>query len=205
MLILDYGTIFINPPDHLAVGVMGNNLQGTYWTYNNQTYYYCETTGPGFTIGELPQQFDVQAANIYSIHENEQYVPNLQATSTEPNPIISSNTPTQTAQPNQLTSPSPTMLGPTIQPVLPISFNLIADQPVLFVLIMLAIVISITVTVKTANPPKLKSPLNKTVSPESNRPKMADANLESNKFCIYCGSSNKSFALYCEKCGKKIA
>jgi len=29
MLILGYGTVFINPPDHLAVGVLGNNIPGT--------------------------------------------------------------------------------------------------------------------------------------------------------------------------------
>ena len=31
MLILGYDTVFINPPDHLAVGVLGNNLPGSYW------------------------------------------------------------------------------------------------------------------------------------------------------------------------------
>jgi hypothetical protein len=180
MLIMGYGTVFINPPDHLAVGVLGNNLQGTCCTCNNQTYYYCETTGVGFTIGELPQQFTGQTVNVYPIDESEQYVPNLQATSsTEPNP--------------------------TIQPVLPISVNLISGEPILFILIILAIVISITITVKTASKSKQRSPLNQTVSPEPSSPKVADANLETNKFCIYCGSSNKSFALYCEKCGKKIA
>ena len=25
------------------------------------------------------------------------------------------------------------------------------------------------------------------------------------KFCTYCGATNKSFAIYCEKCGKKIS
>jgi hypothetical protein len=206
MLILGYDTVFINPPDHLAVGVLGNNLQGTYWTCNNKTYYYCETTGVGFTIGELPQQFTGQTASVYPIDESEQYVPNLQATSsTEPNPIISSNTPTPTFQPNPMTSPSPTIPEPTIQPVLPISVNLISGDPILFTLIILAIVISITVTIKSASKPKQRSPLNQTLSPEPSSPNATDANLESNKFCIYCGSSNKSFALYCEKCGKKIA
>ncbi len=196
MLILGYGTVFINPPDHSAVGILGNNLQGTYWTYNNQTYYYCETTGIGFTIGELPQQFNGQTANVYPIDESEQYVPNLQATSAGPNPIIS---------PNPMTSSSPTIAGPTIQPVLPISLNLISDEPILFILIILAIAISITITIKTANRSKPRSLLNQTLSPEPSSPKVADANLESNKFCIYCGSNNKSSALYCEKCGKKIA
>ena len=207
MLILGYGTVFINPPDHLAVGVLGNNIQGTYWTYNNETYYYCETTGIGFTIGELPQQFTGQTANVYPIDYSEQYVPNLQATSSEPNPIIFSNTPTPTPtfQPNPMTSPSPTIAGPTIQPVLPISLNLISDEPILFILIILAIVISITITIKTANRSKPRSLLNQTLSPEPSSPNGADVNLESDKFCIYCGSNNKSFALYCEKCGKKIA
>jgi len=186
MLILGYGAVFINPPDHLAVGVLGNNLQGTYVTYNNQTYYYCETTGSGFTIGELPQQFTGQTVNVYPIDESDQYVPNLQSTSTELNPTVSPST-------------------PTIQSVLPMSVNLISSAPILFTLFILAIAISIAVTVKTEGKPKQRSPLNQTVSPETSSPKVADTNLEVNKFCIYCGSSNKSFALYCEKCGKKIA
>ena len=75
-LSLGYGTIFINPPSHLAVGVLGNDLKGTSWTYDNQTYYYCETTGSGFTIGMLPDQFNGQTANIYpnrhrsTVHSN---------------------------------------------------------------------------------------------------------------------------------------
>jgi uncharacterized membrane protein YvbJ len=28
--------------------------------------------------------------------------------------------------------------------------------------------------------------------------------MDTNKFCIFCGSSNKEYAAYCEKCGKKI-
>jgi len=182
MLILGYGAVFINPPDHLAVGILGNNLPGTSYICNNQTYYYCETTGPGFTIGQLPQQFTGQKVYVYPIDESEQYIPNLQATSS-------------------------TVPNPTIQPVLPISVNLIADEPILFILIILAIVVSIAITVKTASKSNRMPPLNQTVSSETSNPKVAEANLEINKykFCIYCGSSNKSFALYCEKCGKKIA
>jgi hypothetical protein len=188
MLFLGYGTIFLNPPDHLAVGILGNNLQGSYYIYNNQNYYYCETTGPGFTIGMLPQQFTTQTVNLYPIDVNMQYVPNLEATSlTQPNPTISAN-------------------PPTIEPVAPISINLIAEEPVLFTLIILAIAVSITITVKTAGNPKQKAPLNQTVSPSAgtSNSKTSDADLEVNKFCIYCGSGNKSCAMYCEKCGKKI-
>jgi hypothetical protein len=209
MLILGYGTVFINPPDHLAVGILGNNLQGTYWNFDNQTYYYCETTGIGFTIGELPQQFNGVTANIYAINTDEQYIPNLQTTSTQTNPFInpytSIPTPTPTFDPNPTTSSSPNITQPTIQPVLPMSLNLISADPIFFTLIMLAVVVAIFATVKTAGKSKQELTLAQAVSSDPSGLKTADSNLESSKFCIYCGSSNKSFALYCEKCGKKIA
>jgi hypothetical protein len=75
VIILNYEAIFISPPSHYAVGVWGTNLQGTYWTYNSKNYYYCETTGNNFRIGELPSEFRDLSANLYSIDENEQYVP----------------------------------------------------------------------------------------------------------------------------------
>ncbi len=203
MLIIGYDTVFINPPDHLAVGILGNNLQGTYWPFNNKTYYYCETTGVGFKIGDLPDQFKDQTANVYAINTAQQYVPDLSGSSLiEPNPTIFSAIPT--SEPSPLASPSPTIAGPTIQPVLPLSFNLISGEPVLFVLIVLAIVISITITVKSAGKSKPSLSLNQTASTEPSASTMADTALESNKFCIYCGSSNKSFAIFCEECGKKI-
>ena len=76
ILTLGYGAVFINPTDHLAVGVLGNNLHGTYWTHNNQTYYYAETTGVGFTIGQLPDEFQGQTAYVYDIDQSKQYIPN---------------------------------------------------------------------------------------------------------------------------------
>ncbi len=196
-LLMDYGTVFISPPDHLAVGVLGNNLGGSYWTYNNQTYYYCETTGAGFKIGQLPDQFIDQKAFVYSIDDSQQYIPNYQATSaTQTDPTIIPGTPAPTTeptiQPNQTTPPA--ISQPTIQPVQPLSLNLISDSPFLFIIIAAAIGISIAVTIKTAKSSK------ETPSP----PQMKNEIVDEGKFCVYCGSSNKSFASYCERCGKKI-
>ena len=221
-LSLGYGAVFINPPDHLAVGVLGDNLQGTYWTYQNQTYYYAETTGVGFKLGDLPDEFKGKSAYIYPIDENKQFVVNSQAAYTiAPNPSISpytANTPTSAPTQNSGTVPtgSPDITQPTIQPVQPISLNLISDYPVLFIVIVAAIVFSIVITVKTATSkqPKSKQIVSSepSISPTENQniseEKLLDnteTNNEATKFCIYCGSSNKSFALYCEKCGKKIA
>jgi hypothetical protein len=219
---LGYGAVFINPPDHLAVGVLGNNLQGTYWTYQNQTYYYAETTGVGFKVGDLPDEFKGKSAYVYPIDENNQFVVNSQSGFTiAPDPSISPYNPnsTTTAAPTQNSGTSPTtspdITQPTIQPVQPISLNLISDYPILFIVIVAAIVFSIILTVKTATnkQPKAK----KMVSPEPSVSQIGNQNIsedeppsnkdtieETTKFCIYCGESNKSFASYCEKCGKKI-
>lgn len=74
-LIMGYGAVYINPPEHYAVGVLGDNLQGSYYTYNEKTYYYCETTGDGWEIGEIPQEFKDEKARIYEIKIYQQYVP----------------------------------------------------------------------------------------------------------------------------------
>ena len=74
-LIMNYSTVYINPPKHYAVGVLGKDLPGYYWTYNNKTYYYCETTGEGFKIGEIPDEYKDAKAYIYDIKEYQQYVP----------------------------------------------------------------------------------------------------------------------------------
>jgi hypothetical protein len=208
-LSLGYGTVFINPPDHLAVGILGNNLQGSYWTYDNQTYYYCETTGSGFTIGQLPDQFSGQSANVYPIDDSLQYVANLQTPAqTEPNPTTLTTSPyesetTPTLEPTP--SNSPIIAQPTIQPNEPISVNLISDAPIFFIVIVIAIAASIAVTVLSASHPKEKLPPNKALNKEPNSTSKQETTKQATKFCIYCGASNKSFAAYCESCGKKIA
>jgi hypothetical protein len=208
-LMLGYGTVFINPPDHLAVGVLGNNLQGTYWTYDNQTYYYCETTASGYTVGQLPQEFNGQGAYVYPIDTSEQYTVNFQSSSTEPDPTFSlsgSNTPTTpNTGSNSLTTPYPTVAAPTIQPIAPISLNVIAADPVFFTLIVAAIGVCVAVVVKPVRAGRARTAPQQTVIPEPSSPQTEETVLSKTKFCIYCGSSNKSYALYCENCGKKIA
>ena len=219
---LGYGAVFINPPDHLAIGVLGDNLQGTYWTYQNQTYYYAETTGTGFKVGDLPDEFNGKSAFVYPIDQSKQYVVNSQAAYTiAPDPTISpytADTPTPTLTQNSGTVPtvSPEITQPTIQPVQQISLNLISDNPILFIVIVAAIVFLIVLTIKTATKRQPKSkqivPTVPNISPLENQNILedkpldnTDTNEETTKFCIYCGSDNKSFASYCEKCGKKIA
>jgi hypothetical protein len=209
-LILGYGTVYINPPDHYAVGILGNSdLSGTYWNYptdSSNRYYYCETTGDGFTIGQLPDEFKGQSAYIYSIDQSNQYVPPVAiATPAPPSPQPSSNS-DDTAIPTDQPTATPTIGEPTAQPVLPLSLNLIAENPVLFTVILLAIIVSISLAVVSVRKPKQTPMHYQTPStPEPAASTLASSNiLEGDKFCIYCGSANKSFAMYCEKCGQKI-
>jgi hypothetical protein len=211
-LIMGYGTVYINPPDHYAVGILGNNLHGTYWTYptgSNKTYYYCETTGDNFKIGQLPDEFQLKSAYIYEINENKQYVSNIELTPPiEPTPLPTDagsiiTQPTPTKQPNPTASTSPSITQPSIQPVLPLSFNLISENPIFFVIIMIAIIASVILATWSVRKPK--SPLlAESAPPEPSVIQESNGGFEGTKFCIHCGFNNKSYATYCEKCGKQI-
>jgi len=74
-LIMGYGTVYINPPNHYAVGVLGDDLIGSYYTYNGGDYYYCETTGDGWEIGQSPSEYRNTEAYIYEIKTYQQYNP----------------------------------------------------------------------------------------------------------------------------------
>ena len=76
MCILGYSSIYINPPEHLAVGILGeNSTSEAYWTHNNGRYYYCETTGDGFGVGVIPSEFKNQEVSLYDINLGDQFVP----------------------------------------------------------------------------------------------------------------------------------
>jgi hypothetical protein len=63
---MGYGVVLIILPNHAGVGVKGgDNLYGTYWEYKGSKYYYVETTGENWGIGELPDEYENTAASIY--------------------------------------------------------------------------------------------------------------------------------------------
>jgi gas vesicle protein len=63
---MGYDCVLINPPEHVGVGVALDH-SGTYWPYEGVNYYYVETTGEGWEIGELPEECQGQGANVYPI------------------------------------------------------------------------------------------------------------------------------------------
>ncbi|MGE5416013.1 MAG: stalk domain-containing protein [Acidobacteriota bacterium] len=59
---MGYGSAIIfvpaNDPSHAALGVAGaNDLPGTYYLDGGTRYYYLETTGANWQIGQMPDQF----------------------------------------------------------------------------------------------------------------------------------------------------
>ena len=65
---MGYGVVLIILPNHVGVGVKGgDNLYGTYWEYNGRKYYYIETTGENWGIGELPDEYKNTAASIHTM------------------------------------------------------------------------------------------------------------------------------------------
>jgi hypothetical protein len=204
-LILGYGTVYINPTDHYAVGILGDNLRGTYWEYpqgSNHTYYYCETTGDGFKIGQLPEEFLGKNAFIYSIDESNQYVPDIAvsiptiAPTPTKMPLTGSATPTVTTNPDDE--------NPTAQTPRPLSFNLIAENPLLFVIILFGIVFSFVLALWSVRRPHHQNESSLPYSPELQETSEQTED-GAKKFCIYCGEPNKGVAVYCEKCGKQIS
>ena len=66
---LGYGTVLIQLPDHMAVGVKGTeSIPGSYYEVDGSRYYYVETTSVGWSIGEVPEQMKDQPAKILSLN-----------------------------------------------------------------------------------------------------------------------------------------
>jgi len=65
---MGYGVVLVNPPDHLAVGILrADFVPGRYYQYEGGHYFYLETTKPGWAIGELPQTYRFSPAYVYGI------------------------------------------------------------------------------------------------------------------------------------------
>ena len=63
---MNYDVILINPPEHVAVGV-NIDAYGSYWTYEGEKYYYLETTGEGWRIGDFPDDLG-ESAYLYPLN-----------------------------------------------------------------------------------------------------------------------------------------
>lgn len=62
---LNYEWVFLDFPNHLAVGIwFPCNMPGTFYYYKGKCYYFCETTYEGLYVGECPSEFTDVACEI---------------------------------------------------------------------------------------------------------------------------------------------
>ncbi|ABR55501.1 conserved hypothetical protein [Methanococcus vannielii SB] len=55
---LGYDVVLLELPRHMAIGIRGGKgIYGTYYQYNGNNYYYLETTGKNWDIGEIPEEY----------------------------------------------------------------------------------------------------------------------------------------------------
>lgn len=65
---LGYDVVLLGLPGHMAVGVKGaSNLPGTYYLYHDVRYYYLETTGNGWGIGQIPNEYHHVKAKVIPV------------------------------------------------------------------------------------------------------------------------------------------
>jgi len=62
----DVAILILDDEDHAAVGVSIRGIYGTYYEYEGEEYFYLETTGDGWKIGEMPD-FEDTYAYIYPL------------------------------------------------------------------------------------------------------------------------------------------
>ncbi len=63
---LYYEVVLVNLPDHMGVGVEVE-AYGIYWDHDGSRYFYLETTGEGWEIGEIPEEYEGATAYIYEM------------------------------------------------------------------------------------------------------------------------------------------
>lgn len=65
---MGYGVVLLNLPKHVAVGVAGGEgVHGTYWELSGTKYFYLETTGESWGIGEIPDEYKTARATVYEM------------------------------------------------------------------------------------------------------------------------------------------
>jgi len=83
---MGYGVVLLEYPKHMAVGVKcSDDYPGTYYEYMGSKYYYLETTGENWAIGQIPDDYKNSKASIYSLVQVPKMNMNFNATATSDN------------------------------------------------------------------------------------------------------------------------
>jgi hypothetical protein len=65
---MGYGVALLELPEHMAVGVKGDDeFSGSYYNYDGTKYFYLESTDSGWDVGVIPDQYKNETAIITPI------------------------------------------------------------------------------------------------------------------------------------------
>jgi len=64
---LGYDVALLIYDDHVAVGVVVDTY-GSYYVEDGKDYFYLETTGEGWEIGEIPEDYEDESAYVYPLN-----------------------------------------------------------------------------------------------------------------------------------------
>lgn len=87
---LGFDPVMIVTPGHIGVGVDGA-FSGSRLRYRNRNYYYAETTGDGFEIGQMPPGVSLHGAKVAAINAETAGVQQTRPTPRQPEPRVQPN------------------------------------------------------------------------------------------------------------------
>lgn len=64
---MGYDSVLVIFDTHVGVGILGEGLEGTYYDVDGRKYYYTETTGENWKIGEMPEEHRGMSARILEV------------------------------------------------------------------------------------------------------------------------------------------
>jgi hypothetical protein len=62
-----YDVVLVSLPEHMAIGV-NVDASGVYYLHEDVKYFYLETTGEGWGLGALPEEFQSELAYLYPLN-----------------------------------------------------------------------------------------------------------------------------------------
>ena len=65
--LMGFDTVLLSYPSHMAVGISVTNISGSYYSSDGKHYYYVETTGKNWKIGEIPPEYKDLSVTILSL------------------------------------------------------------------------------------------------------------------------------------------
>lgn len=64
---MGYDMLLVNPPGHMAVALACKNCSGPAYEKDGRKYYYIETTGTGFDVGEIPKEYKTTKDKLFRL------------------------------------------------------------------------------------------------------------------------------------------